>query len=46
MQSYHRKGKGILIHDNGLSCIVRSGTNRLKGHNIFIGNNIILSAIY
>lgn len=46
MKAFQRKGKGILLHDNGLCGIVQSGTNRLKGHNIFIGNNIIISIIY
>lgn len=36
----------MLLHDNGLTGIIMSGSNRLKDHNVFFGQNIIISAIY
>lgn len=36
----------MIIHDNGLTGLIRSGTNRLKEHNVFFGHNIIISVIY
>ena len=45
MRDYKRNGKGIILHDNGLSGVVEFGNNRLKGHNFFIGENSILSVV-
>lgn len=46
MKTFHRSGKGILLHDNGLTGIIKSSSNRLKDHCIFFGQNLIISVIY
>ncbi len=46
VKAFHRAGKGLIIHDNGLTGIIRSGSNCLKDHNVFFGHNILISAIY
>lgn len=45
MSAYHRTGKGLIIHDNGLTGIIVSGSNRLKDHNIFFAQNILISVL-
>lgn len=46
MRSFHRTGRGLFLHDNGMTGIIQSGSNRLKDHNIFLGQNIIISVLY
>ena len=46
MRAFHRTGKGLLLHDNGLTGIIRSGSNHLKDHCIFFGQNVLISVIY
>lgn len=46
MKSFKRHGRGILLHDNGLSGIINSSNNSLRGHNVLFGQNSIISINY
>lgn len=46
MKDFKRTGKGVLLHDSGLSGIIESAHGRFRGHNVFIGENSILSIVH
>lgn len=46
IKSFKKDGKGILLHDDGISALTSYYNDLLHGHNIFFDNYGILSAIY
>lgn len=46
IKSFKKEGRGLLLHDNGLSVITSYYNDLLHGHNIFFDNYGLLSAIY
>jgi hypothetical protein len=46
IKSFKKDGRGILLHDDGISAITSFYNDLLHGHNIFFDNYGLLSAIY
>lgn len=46
IKSFKKDGRGILLHDDGVSAITSYYNDLLHGHNIFFDNYGLLSAIY
>lgn len=46
IKSFKKEGRGILLHDSGLSVLTSYYNDVMHGHNIFIDNYNLLSAIY
>ncbi len=46
IKSFKKDGKGILIHDNGLSVVTSYLNDLMHGHNIFFSQHCLLSAEY
>lgn len=44
VKNFKKEGKGILIHDNGLSIICSYLNDLMHGHNIFYAQHCLLSA--
>lgn len=44
VKSFKKEGKGILLHDNGLSVICSHTNDLMHGHNIFYAQHCLLSA--
>jgi len=46
VKNFKKDGKGILIHDNGLSLISNYSNDLMHGHNVFYAQHCLLSAEY
>lgn len=46
IKSFKKEGRGILLHDSGVSVLTSYYNDLMHGHNIFIDNYSLLSAIY
>lgn len=46
IKSFKKDGKGILIHDCGLSVVTNYLNDLMHGHNIFFSQHCLLSAEY
>jgi hypothetical protein len=46
IKAFKKDGKGILLHDNGISAITSYLNDQLHGHNIFFVNYSLLSAYF
>lgn len=46
IKAFKKEGRGIMLHDNGLSVLTSYYNDILHGHNIFFDNYSLLSAIY
>lgn len=46
VKNFKKEGKGILLHDNGLSVICFHLNDVMHGHNIFYSQHCLLSAEY
>lgn len=46
IKSFKKDGRGILLHDCGISGITSYHNDQLHGHNIFFDNYGLLSAIF
>lgn len=46
VKSFKKQGKGILLHDNGLSVICSHFNDLMHGHNIFYSQHCLLSSQY
>jgi hypothetical protein len=46
IKSFRKEGRGIMLHDNGLSVITSYYNDLMHGHNIFFNNYGLLSAIF
>jgi hypothetical protein len=46
IKSFKKEGRGILLHDNGLSVLTSYYNDLLHGHNVFFDNYSLLSAIF
>jgi hypothetical protein len=46
IKSFKKDGKGILLHDCGLSILTSYYNDLMHGHNIFFDNYNLLSAIF
>jgi hypothetical protein len=46
IKSFKKDGKGILIHDCGLSVVTNYMNDLMHGHNIFFAQHCLLSAEY
>ena len=44
IKSFKKDGRGILIHDNGVSIISNYFNDQMHGHNIFFAQHCLLSA--
>lgn len=44
VKNFRKDGKGILIHDNGLSVVCQHFNDLMHGHNIFYSQHCLLSA--
>jgi hypothetical protein len=46
VKSFRKDGRGILLHDGGLSVITSYLNDSMHGHNIFFAQHCLLSAEY
>jgi hypothetical protein len=46
IRSFKKEGRGILLHDDGISAITSYHNDLLHGHNIFFDSYGLLSAVY
>jgi hypothetical protein len=46
VKNFKKDGRGILIHDNGLSLISSYSNDLMHGHNVFYAQHCLLSAEY
>lgn len=46
IKSFKKDGRGIVLHDSGVSVLTSYYNDVLHGHNIFFDNYNLLSAIY
>lgn len=46
IKAFKKDGRGILLHDDGISAITSYYNDLLHGHNIFFDNYGLLSAVY
>ncbi len=46
IKSFKKDGRGILLHDNGLSVLTSYSNDMMHGHNIFFDNYGLVSAHY
>jgi hypothetical protein len=44
VKNFKKEGKGILLHDNGLSVICSHANDNMHGHNVFFAQHCLLSA--
>jgi len=44
IKSFKKEGKGILLHDSGLSILSSYANDQMHGHNIFFAQHCLLSA--
>lgn len=44
IKTFQKNGKGILLHDNGISMVSSYYNDLLHGHNIYFANHCLLSA--
>lgn len=46
IKSFKKDGRGILLHDNGVSLISSYSNDLLHGHNIFFSTDSLVSAYF
>ena len=46
IKAFKKDGKGILLHDSGISAITSYLNDQLHGHNIYFDNYSLLSAYF
>ena len=46
IKAFKKDGRGIMLHDSGVSVITSYYNDLMHGHNIFIDNYTLLSAIF
>ena len=46
IRSFKKEGRGIMLHDNGVSMLTSYYNDLLHGHNILFDNYCLLSAIF
>lgn len=46
IKAFKKEGRGILLHDDGISAITSYCNDLLHGHNIFLDNYGLLSAVF
>ena len=44
VKNFRKEGRGILVHDNGLSVVCSHLNDHMHGHNIFFAQHCLLSA--
>jgi len=46
IKSFKKEGKGIILHDCGLSVLTSYANDIMHGHNVYFSNHCLLSAEY
>jgi len=46
IKSYKKEGRGIILHDNGVSMLTSHYNDLLHGHNVLFDNCCLLSAVF